>query len=145
MTRAKRLQPVQHLADENERRLARSLAAYERRVTEAEAKCGELERYRKEYEKLFTERAGSGIGVTDLRDYQAFLARLSEAIRQQQTIVQRARIERDLERTRWQEAAVRAKAIDHVIDRWQDEERRTSERREQRESDERAQRKVPRS
>lgn len=145
MTRAKRLQPVQHLAEENERRIAQSLAAHERRVTEAEAKCGELERYRKEYEKLFTERAGFGIGVTDLRDYQAFLARLSEAIRQQQTIVQRARIERDLERTRWQEAAVRAKAIDHVIDRWQDEERRTSVRREQRESDERAQRKVPRS
>ena len=145
MTRAKRLQPVQHLAEENERRIAQSLAAHERRVSEAEAKCGELERYRKEYEKLFTERAGFGIGVTDLRDYQAFLARLSEAIRQQQTIVQRARVERDLERTRWQEAAVHAKAIDHVIDRWQDEERRASERREQRESDERAQRKVHRS
>ena len=145
MTRAKRLQPVQHLADDKERRLAQSLAICERRVSEAEAKCGELERYRKEYERLFTERAGFGIGVTDLRDYQAFLARLSEAIRQQRQIVQRAVVERDLERTRWQEAAVRAKAIDHVIGRWQSEERRTLERREQRESDERAQRKVQQS
>lgn len=145
MSRAKRLQPVQHLADESERRLAQSLAMHERRVSDAEAKCGELERYRKEYERLFAERAGSGIGVADLRDYQAFLARLSEAIRQQQQIVQRARVERDLERTRWQEAAVRAKAIDHVIDRWQNEERRSLERREQRESDERAQRKVQQS
>jgi flagellar FliJ protein len=144
MTRAQRLQPVQHLAEENERRLARSLAAFERRVSDAEAKRDELERYRHEYERKFAERAASGIGVTDLRDYQAFLARLSEAIRQQGQIVERARTERDLERKRWQAAAVRAKAIDHVIDRWQDEERSRTERREQRESDERAQRKVQR-
>jgi flagellar FliJ protein len=144
MTRAQRLQPVQHLAEENERRLARSLAAFERRVSDAEAKRDELERYRHDYERKFAERAASGIGVTDLRDYQAFLARLSEAIRQQGQIVERARSERDLERKRWQEAAVRAKAIDHVIDRWQDEERSRTERREQRESDERAQRKVQR-
>jgi flagellar FliJ protein len=145
MTRAQRLQPVQHLADENERRLARSLADHERRLGEAEAKCRELERYRTEYEQRFSERAALGIGATDLRDYQAFLARLSEAIRQQRQVVERARSERDLERTRWQAAAVRAKAIDHVIERWRQEEHVRAERREQRESDERAQRKVQRT
>lgn len=144
MTRAKRMQPVQTLFDDTERRLAQSLAAFERRAVDAEAKQQELERYRTEYEKQFSQRAGRGIGVTDLRDYQAFLARLSEAVRQQQAVVKRAQVERDAERQRWQEAAKRAKALGYVVEQWQTEERRASDRREQRESDERAQRKVNR-
>jgi flagellar FliJ protein len=102
----------------------------------------ELKHYREEYERQFAARAGLGMGATALRDYQVFLARLSEAIRQQTDLAARARTERDAERARWQEAAVRAKAVDHVIERWRLEERRVLERKEQRESDERAQRKV---
>lgn len=141
MTRAKRLRPVQNLVDDKERRLAQSLGAFEKRLTEAENKLHELERYRSEYDKQFSQRAGVGMGVNSLRDYQAFLARLSEAIRQQQTVVQRARTERDAERLKWQDAAKRAKALGHVVEQWQTEERRDLDKREQRESDERAQRK----
>jgi flagellar FliJ protein len=142
VTRAKRMKPVQNLYDDTERRLAVALAAIERRVAEAEAKLHELERYRGEYDKQFALRAGSGIGATALRDYQAFLARLTEAIKQQQAVVKRAQSERDAERLRWQDAAKRAKALGHVVEQWQTEERRASDRREQRESDERSQRKV---
>lgn len=142
MNRAKRLQPVQQIVDDQQRALARSLAAIEKRLTDAESKLGELERYRREYEMQFSARAQSGIGVMDLRDYQAFLARLSEAVKQQQALVQRARADRDIERTRWREAATRAKALDHVVERWRSEERVLLDRKEQRESDERAQRKV---
>jgi flagellar FliJ protein len=142
VTRAKRMKPVQNLYDDTERRLAVALATIERRVAEAEAKLQELERYRGEYDKQFALRAGSGIGATALRDYQAFLARLTEAIRQQQAVVKRAQSERDAERLRWQDAAKRAKALGHVVEQWQTEERRASDRREQRESDERSQRKV---
>lgn len=139
MTRAKRLEPVQDIVSDAQRRLAQSLAAHERRVTEAESKLQDLQHYKSDYERQFAERAGGGMGVTDLRDYQAFLGRLSEAIRQQHGIVQRVRAERDAERCRWQEAAKRAKALDHVVERWHSEERKAIERREQRETDERAQ------
>lgn len=142
MNRAKRLQPVQQIVDDQQRALARSLAAIEKRLSDAESKLGELERYRREYEMQFAMRAQSGIGVMDLRDYQAFLARLSEAVKQQQAVVQRAHADRDMERTRWREAATRAKALDHVVERWRNEERALLDRKEQRESDERAQRKV---
>jgi flagellar FliJ protein len=142
VTRAKRMKPVQNLFDDSERQLALGLATIERKVAEAEAKLQELERYRSDYDKQFAQRAGRGIGATSLRDYQAFLARLSEAIRQQQAVVKRAQSERDAERQRWQEAAKRAKALGHVVEQWQTEERRASDRREQRESDERAQRRV---
>jgi flagellar FliJ protein len=139
MSRAKRLEPVQDIVDDKERRLAQSLAGHERRVAEMEAKLQDLQRYRGEYEQQFNKRAGKGIGATDLRDYQVFLSRLSDAIRQQQAVVQRTCADRDAERLRWQEAARRAKALDHVVERWQLEEQKTVERREQRETDERAQ------
>lgn len=144
MTRVKRLQPVQNLVDGTERRLAQSLAALERRLSEGETKLRDLEQYRSEYETQFIQRAGKGIGATGLRDYQAFLARLVEAIRQQRALVQQARAERDAERRRWQDAAKRAKALGHVVEQWQTEERRSLDRREQRESDERSQRKMSR-
>jgi flagellar FliJ protein len=136
------MKPVQNLYDDNERRLAVALATVEKKVADAETKLQELERYRGDYESQFKQRAGRGMGATDLRDYQAFLARLSDAIRQQQAVVKRAQSERDAERQRWQEAAKRAKALGHVVEQWQTEERRAADRREQRESDERAQRKV---
>lgn len=145
MKRAKRLEPVQHLVDDAQRRLAQSVSAFERRVLDGEAKLNELQRYKAEYEQQFSQRAGRGIGATDLRDYQAFLARLADAIKQQQALVIRARAEHQAERSKWQEALKRAKALGHVVDRWQAEERQVSERRDQRESDERAQRKASQS
>lgn len=138
MSRADRLQPVQNLADDAERRAALRVATAERNQREAESKLSDLERYVEDYERQYTERAANGIGVTELRDYQAFLARLNDAIRQQRAIVSRARSESDAERVRWQDAAKRAKALDHVADKWRDEERRVADRREQNEIDERA-------
>jgi flagellar FliJ protein len=140
MTRTKRLQPVQNVVESAEKRLAQSLATHERRVSEAETKLQELTRYRGEYEQQYTQRAGTGIGVTELRDYQAFLGRLNEAMRQQQSVVQRVRADRDVERLRWQDAARRVKAIDHVVTQWQNEERQVADRRDQRDTDERGQR-----
>lgn len=145
MKRAKRLEPVQQIVDDAQRRLAMSVAAFEKRVFEGEAKLQELQNYKGEYEQQFSQRAGRGIGATDLRDYQAFLARLSEAIKQQQALVARARAEHQAERVKWQEALKRSKALGHVVERWQAEERHMNDRRDQRESDERAQRKFDRS
>jgi len=144
MKRAKRLEPVQHIVDEAQKRLAMSVAAFEKRLLDGEQKLDELVRYKAEYEQGFQQRATGGIGVTELRDYQAFLARLAEAIKQQQALVNRARAEHEAERVKWQGALVRSKALGHVVERWQAEERHVSEQREQRESDERAQRKISR-
>ncbi|HEY0683070.1 MAG TPA: flagellar export protein FliJ [Steroidobacter sp.] len=144
MTRAKRLEPVQHIVDEAQKRLALSVVAFEKRVLDGEAKLAELERYKAEYEQGLSQRAGRGIGATELRDYQAFLAKLAEAIKQQQALVNRARAEHQAERLKWQDALRRSKALGHVVERWHAEERHVSDRREQRESDERAQRKTNR-
>jgi flagellar FliJ protein len=140
MKRFERLRMVERAIDDIERRRAESLAASERHLNACTAKLAELEAYHGAYTRQFNERAEAGMGGAGLRDYQAFLARLAEAIRQQNTIVMRARSERDAERMSWQNAAQRAEAVGRLVSRWKNEEQRLGNLSEQRESDERAQR-----
>ena len=139
VAKSKRLQVVERVADDHERRRAQALALSERRVGECEAKLEELRRYYANYTHELAELSRAGIGAARLREFQAFLARLDEAIRQQCDILARAQAERDGARHGWQHAAQRAEIIGQVVKRRQSEERRETERRDQRDSDERAQ------
>lgn len=140
MKRAQRLKMVQRAVEDLERKRAGKLALSERNVKECEAKLGELETYQSNYLREFATRARGGIGGVGLRDYQTFLSRLAEAVRQQTQHVFRARTERDAELRSWQNAAQRAQAVGRIVTRWQAEDNRVLERREQHESDELAQR-----
>ena len=138
MKRAQRLEMVQHVVDDQERLRAEALAVSERRVSESEAKLAELQNYHDSYVRSFAMRAGAGIDGAMARDYQAFLGRLEEALRQQGQIVIRARAQRDSEMQNWQGAAQRAEAVGQMVKRFQTEEARALDRREQAESDERS-------
>jgi flagellar protein FliJ len=140
MKRAQRLEMVQDVVDDQERRRAEALAGSESRVSESEAKLAELESYHASYVRDFAIRAESGIDGHMARDYQAFLGRLEEALRQQTQTVIRARAQRDGEKLSWQTAAQRAEAVGQVVKRFQTEEARAVDRREQEESDERSSR-----
>lgn len=138
MTRSERMQPVQRAVGHEERELAGRLAESDRRLADAEKRLAELESYQAEYARTLGERVSAGISVTGLRDYQAFLARLCEAVRAQARSVAAMRAERDAAQGVWRTAAQRAKAIDQVVERWQAEERVVQDRKEQKDIDERA-------
>jgi len=131
---------VQKVVDDQERRRARALAASEKLVLDSEAKLAELEKYRAGYLRDFSSKAGGGMSAASARDYQVFLARLEEALRQQAQIVTRAKAQRDMERRNWQGAAQRADAVDHMVQVWDTADRKELERHEQKESDEFSQR-----
>lgn len=138
MTRTKRIEPVQRLMDGQEKDQAQVLARARTRLAEAEAKLAELARYRGDYERGFREQAAGGLASQRLRDYRLFLARLDEALRQQQANVQRLREELEAQTRLWQEAARRSRALGVVVERWRGEERLAADRQEQRDTDERA-------
>jgi flagellar FliJ protein len=140
MQRSQRLDIVKKVVDDFERRKAETLAASERRVAESEKKLADLEAYRDGYVRDFALRAQAGINAAAARDYQVFLGRLDEALRQQTQAVIGTRAQRDSELQNWQDAAQRAEAIGQTVKRWQGEERYALERREQIETDERSQR-----
>jgi len=138
MTRSQRIGRVREGLERGERDSAARALAAEQRVVEGRQRLQELQRYRAEYRTNLDGRTAAGIGTVALRDFQAFLGRLDEAIRQQTQIVARAETERDFERSRWLDAAKQVKAVSTVAERWQLEERREAQRREQREIDEHA-------
>jgi len=136
MTRSERLGVVQNATAHTEREHAERVAKAERHVVEMEEKLTALERYRKEYEEAFAARAGAGVGVTAMRDFQAFMGRLGEALEQQRKAVEQARAVHEAVILVWREAAKRAHVVDTLAERWQVEESREESRRDQRDSDE---------
>lgn len=140
MKRVKRLQPVSQLMDELEREGALRVAAAQSRLGEAQKRCDELQRYLEEYQNMFAQRAKAGIGVSGMRDYQTFIARLNEAVKAQQTVLEQLTAECQRERDAWSQAAARKNAVEKVIDKAHTEERIAEDRRMQRELDDRAQR-----
>lgn len=138
MTRTQRIEPVRQLVDDDERRRSQQLAQARAKQADAENKRNELARYREDYQRGFERQAGEGASSLRLRDYRLFLARLDEALRQQDGVVARARADVERETRAWQEAARKARALGHVVEKWRGEERLAAERQEQRETDERA-------
>jgi flagellar FliJ protein len=141
MTRSSRMAPVQRVLGDTERKRAHDLGDARQKLGEAESKLQSLQQYQQDYLQSFKQRAAGGQSALALRDFQAFLARLEEAIKQQELMVARAREELAGSTRQWQKAAHQVKAVDSVVDRWRGDERRAANRREQKEADERAQRK----
>lgn len=140
MKRTQKIAPVQRVFSTREQDRARELGLARQDVDAAQRKLTELRQYRDDYARGFEEQARGGCGAARLRDYQTFLARLDLALRQQEQIVLQARQKLETHNQRWQSAARSARALDTVVDRWQGEERRQDDRREQIQTDERAQR-----
>lgn len=140
MNPTRRLQLVQRVTDDKERRQAQRLAQSRARVAQCEAKLKELQGYHAGYLLDFDKRAASGIGGAGIREFHAFLEKLGEAIRQQQELLANARADSETERSSWQGAAQRSQIIDKVVERHATQELKDRDQRDQRESDDRGQR-----
>jgi len=136
MTRSERLDVVQQVSARNEREHAERVAAAQRHLKEMEDKHAALEKYRGEYEAGFAARSRAGFDAVGVRDFQAFLAKLGEALVAQAEVVGQARAALDAVRAQWREAAQRVHVVDSLAERWQSEELRAANRRDQNESDE---------
>jgi flagellar FliJ protein len=139
MKKTERIGLVCRVVDDIERRKAETLATCEKNERAAQAKLDELETYRGAYVRDFARRAESGMSGAGAREYQVFLSRLDEALRQQAQILAQARLQRGAELESWRNAARRATAVGNLASHWQAEERVAAERIEQKETDEHSQ------
>lgn len=136
MKRSERLDIVQQAAARTEKERAERVALAEKHLAEMQQKLAALEKYRSEYEAGFASKAGAGLGAVGVRDFQTFLARLGEALNQQRELVASARRALDAERDNWREAAQRTHVVETLVGKWQGEELRAANRRDQNMSDE---------
>ena len=133
-SRANRLQPAADVARERQETAMQRLAEQQQRVAKAEQQLAELQRYREEY----ADTSG-GVSVAALLNRRQFVERIDQVIVQQTTEVARQHRQLDQVRGLWHDAHSRERALGSVIDRYREQERKSEERREQAEIDERMQ------
>lgn len=137
--RANRLQPAADQARQRSEDAVQRLAEQQQTLARAERQLAELRGYRQEY----AMEAGGGMSVNALLNRQQFVERIDRAIAQQVQEIERQRRQLEHVRTQWREAHAREAALDSVIDRYREQERKSEERREQNEIDERMQHRRP--
>lgn len=140
MTPSKRLKPVQRLADSREKKAAKHFGDSQRNLVASKAKLEELRQYHAEYLQRYEKAARAGMTSAQLQEYQAFIAKLNEAIRAQEQIVETSQLDKSNKQATWRQKHTRIRALDKVVERYEKEEARMSEKREQDEADERSQR-----
>jgi flagellar FliJ protein len=140
MKRSERMEPVYRLASERATEQAQAYATRRERLDQERERMAQLRGFRREYEQKLAVSAGQGIDAYRLRDYNAFLARIDEAIRHQQQSLARLEAEVDGLRLIWLEQWGNARALEQLVTRYRREEQRTDAARDQRLHDELAQR-----
>ena len=140
MTKSERMKPVVRVAESREQAAAREFGASKRALEEHEQRLAELLTYREEYHRHFQQTGSAGVSAGQFMSFQRFLAQLNKAIEQQRRIVETAAQACECKREALGAARGRSMALDKVVSRYRQEEERHQERREQKETDEGAQR-----
>ncbi len=138
MTRSTRIAPVQKVLEGKEQAQARKLGLAQQAVAAAEGRLEELRSYQADYAAGFDKQVAHGAAVHVLQDYRAFMVRLVDAIRQQEQLVEKQKLEMAMQTAYWQSAARQSRGLDSVVAGWRRQEQQLADRRDQAATDERA-------
>lgn len=136
------MKPIVEVEAERERKAARKVSDSLRELESRRTRLAELHAYREEYTQRFQADCATGLDAAQLCGYRQFLTRLNEAIVQQEHLVEVSRREWEALATQWQRTRSRTKALHKVVERYRRVEEYQEQRREQGDTDERAQRAV---
>ena len=132
---AKRLIPIQRLAQKREDDQARQLAEQQKALDTQEQRLQELRRYADEYSAL---PSTTTLTPALLSNRRAFVEKLDTAVLQQSKQVERARGTCDVERARLLLASREVSVLDKLAASYQAQEKKTAEQRSQKELDDHA-------
>ena len=138
MKRSNRFKPVVKVEHNRERKAARHFGHCQQTLTAHQQKLEELVGYRAEYQERYVSSMKQGTDGTTIQEYRAFLLKLDRAIAQQEQLILKSEGEVSNSRQHWMQKRTRTKAIDTLVDKIKADESRQADRKEQKESDERA-------
>lgn len=140
MAPSKRFKPIQKIASQKERKAAAALGESLKQREAATRRLAELRQYLAEYRERFARATQHGLPGSQVLEYQVFISKLEAAIAEQEKLVDRSQRQCDSSKADWRGRYTKSKAMENAVNRMRDGERSEQERREQAESDERAQR-----
>lgn len=137
MKQSKRLEPICYFNKKKEDEAAKELAKVAQEISAQKQRLFDLENYRVEYGKQINHVGGEGLSATQWRDFQRFLANLSNVIEQQKSAI--STLEQDFEQKKrqWLAARSRTKALETVKNRYNQQELMADEKQLQKEIDDR--------
>ncbi len=136
-----RFKPIHRIASQKERKAAADLGESIKQRDAATQRLDELRAYLDEYLERFARATRDGLSRTQIMEYQVFIGKLETAIAQQEEIVAQSQQQFDSSKAHWRGRYTKSKAMENAIDRMREAERKDRDRKEQADSDERAQRK----
>jgi flagellar protein FliJ len=117
MTKPFSLQPLLHLAQQKNDAATRKLGLLNRNQQSAQGKLEMLQQYRRDYQDKMQHAEKDGMALQDLRNFQDFIYRLDDAIKQQNAVVAQENISVQTGRSELSEAQRRMKSFDTLAQR----------------------------
>ncbi|SEG58293.1 flagellar export protein FliJ [Marinobacterium lutimaris] len=127
------------LAERKRKEAERLLGESQQRVAQAEAGLRQLSQYQLEYQQQFQAAGRNGLSSGGIQTYQAFINKLSATSLQQEQALKQSRAQLEQVEIYWRQAMAHHKAMQKLLDKAQEEQRRHGDKRLQQELDERAQ------
>lgn len=136
MTKPFTLQPLLDLAHQKNDAATKKLGQLNQQQQSAQQKLSTLQQYRRDYQMKFQEAAQQGMGPTDLRNFQDFIDRLDQAIRQQQQVIEKAKTNVQTGRHELMDSTRKMRSFDTLAQRHVESEMKVEAKKEQRLQDE---------
>ncbi|MFB9157656.1 flagellar export protein FliJ [Chromobacterium violaceum] len=133
---ASKYQLLIQLADERQQAAAERMGMAQSRLAESRSRLDQLDAFREEYRQRLVGGGGQGMSIVQYQDFRRFLARLDEAMIQQQQDVDRCAQRFVMERQAWQMEYKKLKAYEKLLQREQEREVRQEAKRQQKQTDE---------
>lgn len=134
--RSDRFKPIHNLAQQSEDVAAQTLGKIQRELTNHHLKLSELLKYYQDYTTRFNQQAEQGMSIVQVQSFQKFISQLEIAITEQKKSISRVTEARDSSRADWTIERQKSQVLEKVMTRYQKQEIETSNRQEQRRSDE---------
>lgn len=133
--RSDRMQRVQGIAENEERKYCRAMGDAQRTLDEQQQRLADLRQYRDEYAARQPKAVSGAVSSVQWADFQNFLRRLDDAVHAQSQLVDGGKQNRDLHRQRWMIKRQKMESLQRVVDRYRSDEIRADEREQQKVQD----------
>jgi len=136
MTKPFPLSPLVELTHQKNDAATCKLGKLNQQQQSAMAKLAALQQYRRDYSAQFEEAEKQGMTPTDMQNFQRFIERLDQAIRQQQGEIEKARNSVQRGRSELLDTTRKMRSFDTLAQRHADNEKKIEAKTEQRQQDE---------
>lgn len=139
MTRSNRMKVVHNYVQTKETEAATVASSSRQLFEQQKDRLSQLHGYRQEYWDKLSDSGQGGFNVARLQDYRIFISRIDQAIEQQKLVVNNAEHDCENKKQEWMNKRTRSKAIETVVTKLTDKEKKHEEKVEQKAMDEQGQ------